>query len=189
MLLYTLYVWHNMINSCKFSLSPHRSILQKMACRGQFLLFKLMISSPCAANLTNCRKLFVNFSISYVQVVGRSLSPTFCVEILEPSGTFVLKNDTQGKFYTPPSLPKNEAHEISDDQLQRGFRYRQHLVNILGGNEYAVEFIDEYESGEEEDEAEVEYAFWICYMLYPKINNNKKKKNKNKIYFLCSLFI
>ena len=97
--------------------------------------------------------------MSYVQVVGRSLSPTFCVEILEPSGTFVLKNDMQGKFYTPPSLPKNEAHEISDDQLQRGFRYRQHFVNILEGNEYAVEFIDEYESGEEEDEAEVEYAF------------------------------
>ncbi|KAL4621784.1 hypothetical protein ACB092_06G254000 [Castanea dentata] len=39
--------------------------------------------------------------MSYVQVVGCSLSPTFCVEILETSGTFVLKNDMQGKFYTP----------------------------------------------------------------------------------------
>ncbi|XP_023898816.2 F-box protein At4g00755 [Quercus suber] len=78
--------------------------------------------------------------MSYVQVVGCSLSPTFCVEILEPSGTFVLKNDMQGKSYTPPSLPKNEAQ----------------------GNKYAVEFIDEYESGEEEDEAEVSEHVVTC---------------------------
>ncbi|KAF3967702.1 hypothetical protein CMV_008333 [Castanea mollissima] len=37
-------------------------------------------------------------------------------------------------FIPPPSLPKDEAHEISDDQLQRGFTYWQHFVIILEGN-------------------------------------------------------
>lgn len=88
--------------------------------------------------------------MSYVQVRGCSLSPAFGVEILEPSGTFVLKKDMQGKFHTQPSLPETEAQEISDDHLQRCFRYLLHFVNTLQGN--AVQVIDEYDLGEEEDE-------------------------------------
>ncbi|KAM3698620.1 hypothetical protein ACJW31_06G201400 [Castanea mollissima] len=94
--------------------------------------------------------------ISYVQVVGRSLSPALSVEILEPSGTFVLKKDMQGKFHTQPGLPKNEAREIPNDQWRRRVRYLQHFVDILQGNANVVE-IEEYESGEEEDGAEEEY--------------------------------
>ena len=91
-----------------------------------------------------------NFSVSYVQVRGRSLSPAFGVETLEPSGTFVLKKDMLGKFHSQPSLPETEAQEISDDHLQRCFRYLLHFVNTLQGN--AVQVIDEYDLGEEEDE-------------------------------------
>ncbi|XP_030932658.1 F-box protein At4g00755-like [Quercus lobata] len=93
--------------------------------------------------------------MSYVQVMGCSLSPALRVEILEPSGTFVLKKDMQGKFHTQPGLPENEAREIPNDRWQRRIRYLQHFVDILQGNANVV--IEEYESGEEEDEAEEEY--------------------------------
>ncbi|KAL0002562.1 hypothetical protein SO802_016343 [Lithocarpus litseifolius] len=88
--------------------------------------------------------------MSYVQVVGHSLSPALCVEILEPSGTFVLKKDMQGKFHTHPGLPEKKAREIPNDQWLRRIRYLQHFVDILQGNANVVE-IEEYESGEEED--------------------------------------
>jgi len=121
-----------------------------------------MISSSCAASKINDRK-FAIFSMSYVQVMGCSLSPALRVEILEPSGTFVLKKDMQGKFHTQPGLPENEAREIPNDRWQRRIRYLQHFVDILQGNANVV--IEEYESGEEEDEAEEEYPVWICHML------------------------
>ena len=114
-----------------------------------------MISSSCAASKINDRK-FAIFSISYVQVMGHSFSPALRVEILEPSGTFVLKKDMQGMFHTQPGLPENEAREIPNNQWQRRIRYLRHFVNILRGNANVVE-IEEYESGEEEDEAEEEY--------------------------------
>ena len=99
------------------------------------------------------------------------------------------------KFHTQQSSPDNEAQEISDDQLQRRFRYlRNHLQNpnvieidkyesgeeedvveieeyesgeeeYESGEEEDVE-IEEYGSGEEEDEAEEEYLLWMCYMFY-----------------------
>ena len=106
-----------------------------------------MLSSPCAASKTNDRKLLANFSISLVQVVGRCLSPAFVVENIQPSGTFVLKKDMRCKFHKQQRSPDNEAQEISDDQLQRRFRYLQ--------NPNVIE-IDEYESGEEEDVVEIE---------------------------------
>lgn len=87
--------------------------------------------------------------------MGCSLSPALCVEILEPSGTFVLKKDMQGKFHTQPGLPENEAREIPNDRWQRRIRYLQYFVDILQGN--ANVEIEGYESGEEEDEAEEEY--------------------------------
>lgn len=110
-----------------------------------------------AASWTEGRKLYVvyflmhlipNCSVSYVQVMGRLLSPTFGVEILEPSGKFVLeiKNNTLVEFQPQPSIP-------SADQLQGRLRDLQHLVyigNILQGN-VAVD-MDEFELGEEEEE-------------------------------------
>ena len=120
-----------------------------------------MLSSPCAASKTNDRKLLANFSISHVHVVGRCLSPAFVVENIQPSGTFVLKKDMRCKFHTQQSSPDNEAQEISDDQLQRRFRYlRNYLRNLnvieieeYEGEEEDVVEIEEYESGEEEYES------------------------------------
>ncbi|KAG2725084.1 hypothetical protein I3760_01G049800 [Carya illinoinensis] len=85
--------------------------------------------------------------MSYVQVMGRPLSPTFGVEILEPSGKFVLKikHNTLVKFQTQPSIP-------SADHLQRRRTYFQHILSIptiLQGN--LVDDIDEIEMSEEEE--------------------------------------
>jgi len=99
--------------------------------------------------------------ISHVHVVGRCLSPAFVVENIQPSGTFVLKKDMRYKFHTQQSSPDNEAQEISDDQLQRRFRYlRNYLRNLnvieieeYEGEEEDVVEIEEYESGEEEYES------------------------------------
>jgi hypothetical protein len=43
--------------------------------------------------------------MTYVQVVGRSLSPAFGVEILEPSGKFVLLLNKLEKFHDQPIDP------------------------------------------------------------------------------------
>lgn len=88
-------------------------------------------------------------SVSYVQVVGQSLSPVFGVEILEPSGKFVLKHDMLGKFHAKSSIPENQ-HENTDDDLQRHLIDWQHILDMLQGN--GVIEIDELEMGEEEDE-------------------------------------
>ncbi|KAF5464181.1 hypothetical protein F2P56_014275 [Juglans regia] len=84
--------------------------------------------------------------MSYVQVMGRMLSPTFGVEILEPSGKFVLeiKNNTLVEFKPQSNIP-------SADQLVRRFRDLQHIAyigHILQGN--VVVDMDEFETGEEE---------------------------------------
>ena len=152
-IIYTVhYAWYNIINACKSSLSrPSQKLPTKEWTVGDFFFPKLMLSSPCAASKTNDRKLLANFSISHVHVVGRCLSPAFVVENIQPSGTFVLKKDMRCKFHTQQSSPDNEAQEISDDQLQRRFRY---LRNYLQ-NPNVIE-IDKYESGEEEDVVEIE---------------------------------
>lgn len=115
---------------------------------------------------TKGRKLYIvyslmhfvaNCSISYVEVVGQSLSPPFGVEILEPSGKFVLKNDMKHKFHTHPNLPENEPGEISADQMQRRLMELHRIVNLLQGN--VVEDVDEYEFGEDDIEA------WGAYQL------------------------
>ncbi|KAF5464182.1 hypothetical protein F2P56_014276 [Juglans regia] len=85
--------------------------------------------------------------MSYVQVMGRPLSPTFGVEILEPSGKFVLKikNNTLVEFQTQPSIP-------SADHLQRRRTYFQHILSIptiLQGN--LVDDINEFEMSDDEE--------------------------------------
>lgn len=87
--------------------------------------------------------------VSYVQVVGQSLSPVFGVEILEPSGKFVLKHDMLCKFHAKSSIPENQ-HENTDGDLQRHLIDWQHILDMLQGN--GVIEIDELEMGEEEDE-------------------------------------
>lgn len=81
--------------------------------------------------------------ISYVQVVGRSLSPAFGVEIVEPSGKFVLKNDMKYSFHNQPRPPEDEPGEISAGYVQSHLMDWQHIVNLLRGN--VIEDVDENE--------------------------------------------
>lgn len=83
--------------------------------------------------------LISNCSMSYVQVMGRSLSPAFGVEILGPSGNFVLLQNKLVKFHDQPNEPVGNAARL----VRSSARDLQHIVNILRGN--LVEPIDGFE--------------------------------------------
>ncbi|KAG7990292.1 hypothetical protein I3843_02G019100 [Carya illinoinensis] len=88
--------------------------------------------------------------ISFVQVLGRPLSPAFGVEILEPCGKFVLKI----KNHRPFELQAQSNHTALA-QLQKHLRDLQHIsyiANMLHGNGNLVVNIDESEMDEGEDE-------------------------------------
>ncbi|KAK7340194.1 hypothetical protein VNO77_20890 [Canavalia gladiata] len=95
--------------------------------------------------------------VSYVQVLGSSLSPPFSVEILEPSEMFVLKRDQLANCL-PPMTSENESQAISADYMQRGLGDIQQFVTILRGHVVGVvEDVwdeDEYDV----DDFEEEYA-------------------------------
>ncbi|KAB2595632.1 F-box protein [Pyrus ussuriensis x Pyrus communis] len=88
--------------------------------------------------------------VSHVEVKGKPLSPAFGVEIHEPSGEFVLKNDVQAKLHNPQNLPENESIVISTVNLE-DMRGMQPIVNwnLVG--------IEEEYQGEEEDGSDEEY--------------------------------
>ncbi|XP_021613321.1 F-box protein At4g00755 isoform X2 [Manihot esculenta] len=65
--------------------------------------------------------------ISHVQVLGRQLSPPFSVEILEPSGKFVLKAHS----YTQPSLPENGSCLIPNAHLEERAGDLQQFMDLL----------------------------------------------------------
>ncbi|XP_031261383.1 F-box protein At4g00755 [Pistacia vera] len=81
--------------------------------------------------------------VSHVQIVGRSLSPTFGVDILEPSGKFVLKVNS----YTKPSECEDSSANPSVS-LRRSVADLGQIINILRGNVFDG---PEYEWGEEDD--------------------------------------
>ncbi|KAF8026578.1 hypothetical protein BT93_F3157 [Corymbia citriodora subsp. variegata] len=56
--------------------------------------------------------------VSHVQVLGRPLSPTFGVEMIEPSGKFVLKALSYTKESLPESSPQQDYMEYSWDEEQ-----------------------------------------------------------------------
>lgn len=88
--------------------------------------------------------------ISYAQVMGRSLSPVFGVEILEPSGTCMLRYDDKAKSNAKTSSSGNDVDMNSGtDYLQRRVRDLQQIVNILQGHVGAYE---EFEVDEEEED-------------------------------------
>ncbi|KAJ7962310.1 F-box protein [Quillaja saponaria] len=91
--------------------------------------------------------------VSHVQVVGQSLSPAFGVEILKPSGKFVLKNDRLLHCLTQSSLSDKEPNAVSADYLQRRVRDLQHIVNFFQGN---LEVMGPLEWDGEEDEGDFE---------------------------------
>ncbi|KDP28688.1 hypothetical protein JCGZ_14459 [Jatropha curcas] len=84
--------------------------------------------------------------ISHVQVMGRPLSPAFGVEILEPSGKFVLK----AQSYTQPSLPENEQCSFPNAYLEGRVRDLEQIVNLLRGQGVVVEY--DWNGGDDLDE-------------------------------------
>ncbi|KAJ7951073.1 F-box protein [Quillaja saponaria] len=91
--------------------------------------------------------------VSHVQVVGRSLSPAFGVEILDSSGEFILKNDQLLHCPTKTSLSDNEPNAVSADYLQRQVRDLQNIVDLMQENVQIVEPLGW--DGDEDDD------FWI----------------------------
>ncbi|XP_044492467.1 F-box protein At4g00755-like isoform X2 [Mangifera indica] len=75
--------------------------------------------------------------VSHVQIMGRLLSPAFGVDILEPSGKFVLKVNG----YTQPSMPQDSSDD-SSVELQRGVS-----GNVSEATEY--ELVEEDDSDDE----------------------------------------
>ncbi|ONI22877.1 hypothetical protein PRUPE_2G156300 [Prunus persica] len=93
--------------------------------------------------------------VSHVQAKGKSLSPAFGVEIHEPSGQFVLKNNIQAKGNTQPSLPDNDSDVNADLDLERDIRDMLPFVNMLQGN--GVDF-DEFEWNDVEEGMDEEFV-------------------------------
>ncbi|XP_044492463.1 F-box protein At4g00755-like isoform X2 [Mangifera indica] len=81
--------------------------------------------------------------VSHVQIMGRLLSPALGVDILEPSGKFVLKVNS----YTQPSKTGDSCAN-SSVYLQRRVRDLGQIINILPGNVFDA---TEYEWVEEDD--------------------------------------
>lgn len=88
--------------------------------------------------------------VSHVRVSGRPLTPTFGVEIIEPSGKFVLK----ALSYKKESLPESSPRRISSLELQRRVRNLEYILNMLRGNVRDVEDIWD----EEQDDSDEEFV-------------------------------
>ncbi|XP_058008347.1 F-box protein At4g00755 isoform X2 [Hevea brasiliensis] len=87
--------------------------------------------------------------VSHVQVVGRPLSPPFSVEILEPSGKFVLKASS----YTPPLLAENGSCPGPNAYFEGPARDLEQILHLLRGEGVVVEY-----DWNEEDELDDEMA-------------------------------
>lgn len=100
--------------------------------------------------LENC-----DCSVSHVQVLGGSLSPPFNVDILQPSGMFVLKRD-QLANHQPVVTSGNESQDVSDEQ--RGLGDIQRIVTILRAQGVGV-VEDEWDEDEYDiDDIDPEFA-------------------------------
>ncbi|GMH21699.1 hypothetical protein Nepgr_023541 [Nepenthes gracilis] len=93
--------------------------------------------------------------ITHVQVMGRSLSPVFGVEILEPSGKFLLKYDSQAR-YCPPTSAGGSVETPEGSMLAPGLLQRRHvrgweILNLFRGN-IGVEVYDSDDENNDSDE-------------------------------------
>ncbi|KAL1360330.1 hypothetical protein HN51_005697 [Arachis hypogaea] len=96
--------------------------------------------------------------VSYVQVVGCSLSPAFNVEILDPTGRFLLKSDHLARGQTLMAF-ENEPAGMYDNFMVRGLRDFPQIVTILRGHMGGVVVEDDWDGDEYEvDDIEEEYA-------------------------------
>ncbi|XP_022924501.1 F-box protein At4g00755-like isoform X1 [Cucurbita moschata] len=93
--------------------------------------------------------------VSHVQVIGRSLSPAFDIEILEPSWEFILKCNRQAKTYNQLSMLDNEPLTILPTYLERRVIELRQIVNMLRGNVVQGEY---YAWGDEEDESDEDFV-------------------------------
>ncbi|KAB2597633.1 F-box protein [Pyrus ussuriensis x Pyrus communis] len=82
--------------------------------------------------------------VCHVEVKGKPLSPAFGVEIHEPSGEIVLKNDVQAKLHNQP--PENESVVISTVNFEN-----------MGDDMLPVENIEGEYEWEEEEGSDEEY--------------------------------
>ncbi|KAG4992753.1 hypothetical protein AAZX31_09G243200 [Glycine max] len=92
--------------------------------------------------------------VSHVQVLGSSLSPPFNVDILQPSGMFVLKRDQLANHQSVVTSG-NESQEILAEQ--RELRDYQHIVTIFRGQALGI-VEDEWDEEEYDDDFDPEYA-------------------------------
>ena len=67
-------------------------------------------------------------------MLGQSLFPEFDVEILEPSGKFVLKYYPLGQNRPPPVLPYSHHANSPNLLLPENLRDLEQLLNMLNGN-------------------------------------------------------
>ncbi|KAA8520577.1 hypothetical protein F0562_014833 [Nyssa sinensis] len=94
--------------------------------------------------------------VSHVQVLGQSLFPAFDIEILEPSGKFLLKFCPKDRYRASPCLLHGEPWAIPrelpalpSNLVQGNLRHLEQLLNMLHGNELGVE---PYEWDDEDNE-------------------------------------
>ncbi|KAK7374193.1 hypothetical protein VNO80_07620 [Phaseolus coccineus] len=93
--------------------------------------------------------------VSHVQVLGGSLSPPFNVDILQPSGMFVLKRD-QLANHQPVVTSGNESQDVSDEQRRLGDIQR--IVTILRAQGVGVVEDDWDEDEYDIDDFDPEFA-------------------------------
>lgn len=92
--------------------------------------------------------------VSHVQVIGRALSPSFDIKILEPSWEFILKCNHQAKTSNQLSMLENEPRTILPTYLGRRVIELRQIVNMLRGNVQG----EYYAWGEEEAESDEDFV-------------------------------
>lgn len=101
-----------------------------------------------------CSKISILFfccSVSHVQVVGYPLAPALGVEVIDPSGKFVLKHNLQAGN-SQPNLPENKPCLISTAHLERRVRTLEQILEMLRGNEIEYVVADEEDDDDESEE-------------------------------------
>ncbi|GAB2290960.1 hypothetical protein Dimus_025217 [Dionaea muscipula] len=96
--------------------------------------------------------------VAHVQVVGRSLSPVFVAEILDPSGKFILKYNPKAKFSAPCAGEDHpdQVHgtpTVAPEIVHRQVRGWEQILNLLRGNlgVGAYDFDDEHHESDDEE--------------------------------------
>lgn len=97
--------------------------------------------------------------VAHVQAIGRSLSPVFGVQSLEPSGRFTLLYNPVAQFSSPCSI--NEAADeisVTPEMVQRHVRGWEQILNMLRGTLGVEVYDSEDEHPDSEDEMAEEFA-------------------------------